>query len=634
MRLFILLFLLLVTIGAGAQQNYDASLISKDLLPYASAVVRNEQVTVTVNDLDNVTYHIKKAITVLNKNGDDMGGLNLVYNKSNIIKNVKGTIYDSFGKPTVKFSESDFEDVYGYDGISIFDDARVKYYRPHVADYPYTVEYEYEQRSKQTLYFDDWIPNNEFGMAVENSTYTFKCKSDFNIRYKEINIPEQVSTGTENSFKTYNWHINNLKAVRNEPLNPNPQNYLSQVKIAPENFEYEYIKGRFTDWNSLGRWIYDDLLANRQQVSPETVQHIMDITAGITDPKLKAKKIYEYMQSKTRYVSVQVGIGGFQPFLASDVDKLDYGDCKALVNYTQALLKVAGIDSYYCVVEAGREYKIGLLSDFADMNQGDHIILCLPFKNDTTWADCTSQTIPFGYLGSFTDDRNVLACTPEGGKLMHTPKYTAAINLEHRKAGFTIDETGQLSGEMTSTFTGVPYEFRDEVISESQVDRIKSIKNEYPINNMNVEKLEFQQDKSFNPVTTEYLKLHAPEYASANDGKLVFLVNAADRDFRAPREVRNRATDIYINEGYTNEDEVVYTLPQGYHLDSAPLDVELDKPFGHFSATMKIEGNQLIYKRRLQVIDGTYPKDTYPDLVDFYQDVVDADAYDVTLVKN
>jgi hypothetical protein len=142
MRLFILLFLLLVTIGAGAQQNYDASLISKDLLPYASAVVRNEQVTVTVNDLDNVTYHIKKAITVLNKNGDDMGGLNLVYNKSNIIKNVKGTIYDSFGKPTVKFSESDFEDVYGYDGISIFDDARVKYYRPHVADYPYTVEYD------------------------------------------------------------------------------------------------------------------------------------------------------------------------------------------------------------------------------------------------------------------------------------------------------------------------------------------------------------------------------------------------------------------------------------------------------------------------------------------------------------
>ncbi len=38
------------------------------------------------------------------------------------------------------------------------------------------------------------------------------------------------------------------------------------------------------------------------------------------------------MQGKTHYISIQVGIGGYQPFLASDVDRLNYGDCKALVN--------------------------------------------------------------------------------------------------------------------------------------------------------------------------------------------------------------------------------------------------------------------------------------------------------------
>ena len=45
----------------------------------------------------------------------------------------------------------------------------------------------------------------------------------------------------------------------------------------------------------MGKWIYDKLLINRQQVSPETAQHILDITSGISDPKLKAKKIYEYV---------------------------------------------------------------------------------------------------------------------------------------------------------------------------------------------------------------------------------------------------------------------------------------------------------------------------------------------------
>jgi transglutaminase-like putative cysteine protease len=44
----------------------------------------------------------------------------------------------------------------------------------------------------------------------------------------------------------------------------------------------------------------------------------------------KAKKIYQYLQNKTRYISVQIGIGGFQPVTAADVDRLGYGDCKGI----------------------------------------------------------------------------------------------------------------------------------------------------------------------------------------------------------------------------------------------------------------------------------------------------------------
>src|SRR5579863_10407875 len=153
------------------------------------------------------------------------------------------------------------------------------------------------------------------------------------------------------------------------------------------------------------------------------------------------------MQQKTHYVSVQMGIGGWRPFTAADVDKDGYGDCKALVNYTKALLKSVDINSYYCVVYGNTEEKLSLRDDFASL-QGNHVILCLPFKNDTTWLECTDQKIPLGFLGDFTDDRTVLAFTPEGGKLMHTPKYTTDENLEKRKANFVIDQEGRLSGDM------------------------------------------------------------------------------------------------------------------------------------------------------------------------------------------
>ena len=39
------ILLLLAGLNASAQTNYDASLIPKDLMRYASAVVRNEEIT-------------------------------------------------------------------------------------------------------------------------------------------------------------------------------------------------------------------------------------------------------------------------------------------------------------------------------------------------------------------------------------------------------------------------------------------------------------------------------------------------------------------------------------------------------------------------------------------------------------
>jgi hypothetical protein len=635
MRLTLITFCLLAFVKFANAQNYDASLISKDLLPYASAVVRNKEVSIEVKDLDNTIYRIKEAITVLNKNGDDIAHIVIEHDKSNIIKNIKGVAYDEFGKPIKKFSESDFEDESAWDGFSLFTDTRLKHYLPAITQYPYTIAYEYEVRLKQSLDLPNWEPNPYPGEAVEKSSFTFSCKPDFNIRYKENNIPgkAEISTNAQ-GLKTYTWKISNLKAVKNEPFSPYPDQYLSSVKIAPEKFTFYGLSGSFNSWKELGKWEYDKLIASRQQLPDETVEHIKEITKGIADPKLKAKEIYEYMQGKTHYISVQVGVGGNQPFLAADVDKQNYGDCKALVNYTQALLKAVNIESYYCVVESGSEYKVSLDNDFPSMNQGNHIILCLPFKNDTTWADCTSQTIPFGYLGDFTDDRNVLACTPDGGKLMHTPKYTTLDNSEIRKANFIISETGALSGDMLTTFKGTNYDERDYIIGEPTTEQYKKLQKIYPINNLEIERLQLKQEKTFDPVTNENIKLKARDYASISDGKFYFMLNPVNRLSNPLRQVRNRVTNVYINRGYTDEDEIVYTIPKGYKLEKLPLNKSIDKPFAKFEAIMVLKDNKLTYKRKFQLFDGTYSKDTYQDLVDFYQAVYDADEYNVVLVKN
>lgn len=622
---------------ASAQENiYNSSAIPKELLPYASAVIRNAQEAVEVKGLDNSVYYVKKIITVLNKNGDKAANIALFYNKLSSIKYAKGELYDASGNLLFKFGERDFKNEYAEDGFSLYQDEQVKYYSPPVTQYPYTIEYEYEVRFKETLDIPDWEPNPQTGIAVENSKYSVTCKPDFNIRYKEINMPGSVNVSTnKDGFKTYEWHINGLKAVKPEPYSPPDQKYLSVVKVAPEKFAFGDMNGSFANWNELGKWMNNQLLANRQNLSPETVEQVKTLTAGITDPKLKAKKIYEYMQNRTRYVSIQIGTGGYQPFPASDVDNLKYGDCKALVNYTQALLKAVGIESWYCQVEADRDQKINYLTDFASMDQGNHIILCLPFKNDTTWCDCTSEVIPFGYLGAFTDDRIVMACTPEGGKLMHTPKYTTQDNLIASKVNAILDTDGSVTADINTAYNGAYYEYLDDIIQESPTEKTKAMQHIYPINNMQVNKLDIVQDKSLKPVTNSHLNIKAYEYASVNDGKMYFLPALTHRitESQVPHQVHNRITDTYINEGVTEDDEITFTLPDGYKLANEPENIDTRKPFGVYKTTTTIDGNKLTYHRIFKLIDGTYSKDAYSDLVDFFQDVYDNDGQDLILVK-
>ena len=632
-RIILILFTLIAGSRAYAQANYDVSLISKDLMPYASAVVRNQNMYTEVKE-GFTRYLVKTAITVLNKNGDDIAHIVVFHDKSNVIKSLKGAVYDEYGKLSRKFGEKDFEDVSAVNDFSLYEDWRVKHLIPSIGSYPYTIEYEYELKSKQTLNIRDWEPNPHTGLAVENSTYTFACRPDLNIRYKEINMPVKATTGsTKEGLKTYTWRVSNLKAIRSEPYSPIAGTYLSLVKIAPKDFVYGGIAGSYTNWNELGRWNYEKLLADRQALPPATVQQVKELTSGITDVKQKAKKIYEFMQGKTHYISIQVGIGGYQPFSASEVDRLNYGDCKGLVNYTQALLKAANIDSWYCVVEAGSD-KVKMLPDFASMDQGNHVILCLPLKNDTTFLECTSQKIPFGFLSNFTDDRTVLACTPNGGKLMHTPKYTAADNLQTRKAGFTIAPNGELSGSMQTVYKGTQYDNPESLAGETPTEQVKILKRMYSyITNLNIEKFELKQDKAPMPAATENIKLSAYDFASTDNGKLYFALNPLNR-LHSIKDVRNRVNPVYINRGYTDEDEIVYNLPAGYHADMEPVNINVKKPFGNFTTTAVVIGDKLIYKRKVQIIDGTYDKDSYPELVEFYQTVADADNYNITLVKN
>ncbi|SFH02875.1 DUF3857 domain-containing protein [Pedobacter insulae] len=609
----------LIRVVCYAQNDYNTELIPSSLLSRANATIRSEETVVDMRAADNVIYAVKQVITVLNKNGESNAGLVLFYDKSTIIKSVKGEIYNAFGKLHAKFSQNDFIDESAVQNFSLFEDNRIKRFSPSMNTYPYTVVYQYEVRFKQNLIIPTWYPKPADDVSVEKSTYSFICKPADKFRVKSKNLLQQPVESINEKEKRITWTVRNLPGIKSEPYSPHREMYEPFVKIAPEDFTYYNRQSNYTNWQELGKWIYDDLLKDRATLPATTLAVIQNLVKEEKTAQGKVRKIYQYLQDKTRYISVQIGIGGFRPISASEVDRLGYGDCKALVNYMQSLLKAADIVSYYCVVNAGDE-KRSLDPSFASMNQANHVILCVPLAGDTTWLECTSQKIPYGFLSNFTDDRIVLACTPSGGKLLRTPKYTAQQNLQKRTANFVLNKNGNINGEVNTVFQGTQYDHHDHIVDKTPSEQEKFLKKVYPINNVNFDKITYTENKDKFPELLENLAMSVNGYGAINNNKLFLPINPFQMKIPIA-EVRNRLMPLHLNRGYTDEDNFTYTLTEDLKPVLEPLNKSLQNQFGSYVATTTLKDNVLTYYRKFVLNEGTFTAASYVDFVTFINEV-------------
>ena len=411
MKKIIFSILLLIIAADLLSQSYPFDSIPASLRSRADVVVRSEQCLYTIVNEHHAIERNKMVLTLLNERADPHRYVEVNYDKTKKVNFLRGMIYDEKGNIIKVLGLTDVQDISAVSGGTFYSDDRMKFLYFPLYKFPYTIEYEYEIEYSSIYSYVNWAFQNEPGMSVEKSGIQFIVPGEIPFRYLEENLGSKPDSVITSGSRIYTWQEENLPAV-------SVQNYAVTTHFpwpvlytAPLNFEYGGIKGSLKSWKTYGEWMYS-LIKGLDALPPEDLKKISGISAATRDKREIARMVYEYMQSRTRYVSIQIGIGGMRPSDASSVAKSGFGDCKGLVNYTMALMKAAGISSFYTLVKSGPDGKIN--SDFV-IDQFDHIILCVPMQKDTVWLECTSQNLPFNYLGDFTDDRYVLLITPEGG---------------------------------------------------------------------------------------------------------------------------------------------------------------------------------------------------------------------------
>lgn len=614
-----------------AENKYPVADIPAELKENAKAVVRFEKIEFDILSPGKTKQKVQYAITILNKNGLFNGVFIQFYDKFSRISNINGKVFNEKGELYKRFQFDDIQDYSFIDGFTLFADNRVKFIDPEYEIYPFTVEYTFEIDINGSFYFPPWMPCKDYNVAIEKSEFMVSVPISYKFRYLEKNLNDSCKITNDNINIYYQWSLTNCKAIVKEDFSMSISDYMPVVFPAPSDFEMEGVKGNFETWQNFGKWI-GELNEGRDELDEESTEYLSNLVKDARNDTEKVRILYEYLQNKTRYVSIQIGIGGWQPFDSKVVDKNSYGDCKALSNYMKAILKAVGINSNYTIIRAGAETP-EFISDFP-FNQFNHAILCVPLEKDTIWLECTSQRIPFGYLGSFTDDRQALIITDSGGVMVNTPVYTPDVNHKISKAKVSIEENGVWSSaEISVSHGGLFYDGMMRFITGDEKDKKKFIEEKMGLPAFILSNYTFHEKRTFPPDLSIDLNVRLNKHATILNDRLIIPLNLLNKIKEIPGKTQDRKSEILIRRAYQVTDSINYIIPNGYYIDQIPENQTINSVFGSYNYQIIKSDESLLYIRSFKMNKGRYPVSEYENFSTFHKQIEKCDNAKFILKK-
>jgi hypothetical protein len=518
-------------------------------------------------------------------------------------------------------------------GGELVSDVKVRVLTIPAADPGNVVGYEIEYQARPYVLQDDWRIQET--IPVREARYTLQMPPGWRFRSVWLNHPKvdpQESGGNE-----WRWVVTDQPAVRYERRMPPMSGLMGRMIVSflsPSSGQ----QSGFLTWDDMGKW-QTQLAAGRRDPTSDITQRVAALTASLQTPEQKMRELTKYIQKEIRYVAIELGIGGWQPHSAADVFAHRYGDCKDKATLLSSMLKLAGIDSYYLIINTRR----GAVGPDTPpmMYLFNHVILAIklpegagkdkyqavldhPQLGRLLVFDPTDEKTPVGQISSDLQGNYSLLVTPDGGELIRTPQLPTESNGISHKGYLTLSPDGTLRGQMTVTRKGdfATWERYEQVSVKSSLDQIKRIEQEvahsigmFEINsaqmiNLNVTELPFAY--VFNMTARSYAK-------SAGNLLMVRPRVMGVRTSDLLEEKEPRKFPVIFAGPEKDVDTFEITLPAGYEVDDLPPPVDVDCSFASYHSKTEKSGNVLQYSRTFEIKELTVPIEKIDQLKKLYR---------------
>jgi len=604
--------------GVEIKTELNVTNIPDSLKTNAYAVVRN---ATTIYDYKSATSAIEKnleIITVLDKKGESNSYFNYSGDKFRSLSSFSAKMYDATGKFLKKYGLSDVGSTEW--SASLAEDARHYYFSCDPPSYPFTIVYEYEVKWKNGLLtFSPFVPQGNYNLSVEKASYQLLLPTNTAFRYKAIHLEAKPTVTILKDVTSREWSVKGLRAIEQEAFDSSLDAYIPILFNCAQDFIYDEVPGSITDWKTYGKWVYN-LIQNRDVLPETTKTKLLEMTKNAKTDREKVKILYDYLGETTHYVSIQLGIGGYQPMEASEVEKTNFGDCKALSNYLKAMLKTIGISSNYCVIKWD-DYQKKVYADYPNFNQFNHVILQVPLPNDTLWLECTNPRNPFGFVHNGIAGHDVIVCTPEGGQLTQTPDYSDSLNISRRKTIIEINpEGGAKVNSQLQNFAKI-YDKNHGFPFYKASEQTDFLRDDINLPNVTMGTFQFKEDKSPLPSLTIENNWTTDQYGTKTGNRLFIPVNPFQSAYYKNIKKSKRIHNLERSSGYKDIDSICVRIPEGFEIEAIPPSGNLSTPFGTFQSVLTSNEKEIIIRQNAFFPTGKYDVSSYPAFIEFYEKI-------------
>ena len=590
MKQVLIVIALLAAQIAGAQQH---------------ATVVNDTEHFTMHSVASGTLNVTRTITVFDEHGLAEAVFSVYTNQFETLSAFKGVQTLPGGK-TIKIKKSDLQTV--SIGTGLAEDGFLTTYLPS-GSYPFTISYEYTvQYRKGFAVFPVFAPVRTEKTRLEHGSYTLSFPEGTKIRYHANVFGKPRITDTE-----YNWAIDNFAGYTEEHLMPEIRTILPYVQAAPVDFMYDGVPGRQGTWQQLGQWQYG-LLQGADDLPAERVAEMKALTASCKTTMEKVRLVYDYLCNKTRYVSIQFGIGGFRPFPASRVDKTGFGDCKALSNYFISLLRAVGVESVYTVLNTRRPH---MDPDYCSLGQSDHVMVSVPLREtgDTLLVECTRR-LPLGYRPRHAAGHDLLRIHPSGGELAGASGYPDSLSRIEIQVTVQPAEDGSAHIEITDLYSLDKIEPLLDFQNWPDGQQRRQLTSGLDIHPQafHVKSIEDNFDTcdgipDWYPFMRISYAMECRGFCRVSGNRLFVPVNLFAKKLFIQRT--ERINPLENDSGSCYHDILTYQLPEGYSVESVPDPVQMDEEWGTFTSTVTngdgvITVDQFLHLKRFQEDPSSY----------------------------